>query len=44
MHVLLRQLPHGDDDPPDKIGVELAVFDTGKVDRDSFLHLYPASY
>jgi hypothetical protein len=33
VHVLLRQLPRGEDDPPDKVRVELAVFDTGKVDR-----------
>lgn len=30
--MLLRQLPRGDDDPPDKVCVELAVYDTGKVD------------
>jgi hypothetical protein len=36
VHVLLRQLPRGEDDPMDKVKVELAVFDTGKVDRGNF--------
>lgn len=31
MHVILRQLPHSDEDPPNKVKVELAVLDTGKV-------------
>ncbi|PPR02605.1 hypothetical protein CVT24_002176 [Panaeolus cyanescens] len=30
IHVLLRQLPRADDDPPNKVRVELAVYDTGK--------------
>ncbi|KAF8802541.1 hypothetical protein BYT27DRAFT_7341419 [Phlegmacium glaucopus] len=42
VHVLLRQLPHGDDDPPDRVKVELAVFDTGKGISQNFLknHLF----
>lgn len=31
VHVVLRQLPHSDEDPPNKVKVELAVLDTGKV-------------
>ncbi|KAH9481647.1 Sensor histidine kinase GacS [Psilocybe cubensis] len=31
VHVLLRQLPPAENDPPNKVRVELAVFDTGKT-------------
>jgi len=31
VHVLLRQLPPSEDDPPNKIRVELSIYDTGKV-------------
>jgi signal transduction histidine kinase/CheY-like chemotaxis protein len=37
VHVLLRQLPRGEDDPLDKVKVELAVFDTGKGISQNFL-------
>lgn len=31
IHVILRQLPRTEDDPPGQVKIELAVFDTGKV-------------
>jgi hypothetical protein len=32
VHVMLRQIPHGDDDDsPNKIKIELSVLDSGKV-------------
>lgn len=31
IHVLLRELPSSEGDPPDKIKIELAISDTGKV-------------
>ncbi|KAF4614071.1 hypothetical protein D9613_007880 [Agrocybe pediades] len=37
VHVLLRQLPPSGDDPPDKVRVELAVYDTGKGISQNFL-------
>ncbi|KDR78910.1 hypothetical protein GALMADRAFT_224162 [Galerina marginata CBS 339.88] len=37
VHVLLRQLPASEDDPPNKVKVELAVFDTGKGISQNFL-------
>ncbi|KAF8907335.1 hypothetical protein CPB84DRAFT_1844033 [Gymnopilus junonius] len=37
VHVILRELPPSEDDPPDKIKVELAVFDTGKGISQNFL-------
>ncbi|KAF8968010.1 hypothetical protein BDZ97DRAFT_1800465 [Flammula alnicola] len=37
VHVLLRQLPAAEDDPPNKVRVELAVFDTGKGISQNFL-------
>jgi hypothetical protein len=40
VHVTLRQLPHTDNTPPNKVRVELSVVDTGKVcscsQRDCF--------
>lgn len=33
VHVVLRQLPPAEGDPPNKIKIELAVQDTGKVCR-----------
>ncbi|KAG5720942.1 hypothetical protein E4T56_gene855 [Termitomyces sp. T112] len=37
VHVLLRELPLADTDPPDKIKVELSVLDTGKGISQNFL-------
>jgi hypothetical protein len=31
VHVMLRQIPLGDDDPPNKVKIELSVNDSGKV-------------
>lgn len=31
VHVMLRQLPLGDNDPPNKVKIELSVNDSGKV-------------
>lgn len=36
VHVILRELPPAEDDPPNKIKVELAVHDTGKVNVTNF--------
>lgn len=35
VHVVLRELPRAGDDPPNKVKIELAVLDTGKV-REHF--------
>ncbi|GLB40521.1 putative protein with domain present in phytochromes and cGMP-specific phosphodiesterases [Lyophyllum shimeji] len=37
VHVRLRQVPPAEDDPPDKVKVELAVLDTGKGISQNFL-------
>ncbi|RDB26087.1 Hybrid signal transduction histidine kinase B [Hypsizygus marmoreus] len=37
VHVVLRELPHSDGDPPNKIKIELAVLDTGKGISQNFL-------
>ncbi|KAJ3853960.1 atypical/HisK protein kinase [Lentinula lateritia] len=37
VHVILRELPPAEDDPPNKIKVELAVHDTGKGISQNFL-------
>ncbi|KAF9532582.1 hypothetical protein CPB83DRAFT_880691 [Crepidotus variabilis] len=37
VHVVLRQLPPAESDPPDRVMVELAVFDTGKGISQNFL-------
>ena len=34
IHVMLHQLPMSEDDPPNKVKVELVVLDSGKVCRD----------
>ena len=31
VHVMLRQIPLGDNDPPNKVKIELSVNDSGKV-------------
>ena len=31
MHVMLRELRRTEDDPPNKVKIELVVLDTGKV-------------
>ncbi|KAL0954638.1 hypothetical protein HGRIS_003593 [Hohenbuehelia grisea] len=37
VHVVLRQLPPCEDDPPNKVRIELGVFDTGKGISQNFL-------
>ncbi|KAG5645549.1 hypothetical protein DXG03_005824 [Asterophora parasitica] len=37
VHVILRQLPQADGDPPDRVRIELAVLDTGKGISQNFL-------
>ncbi|KIM39991.1 hypothetical protein M413DRAFT_189339 [Hebeloma cylindrosporum] len=37
VHVLLRQLPPSEEDPPGKVRVELSVFDTGRGISQNFL-------
>ncbi|KAF9490770.1 hypothetical protein BDN71DRAFT_1434413 [Pleurotus eryngii] len=41
IHVILRQLPSGKDDPPNKVMIELGVCDTGKGISQSFLKENP---
>ncbi|KIK10098.1 hypothetical protein K443DRAFT_670728 [Laccaria amethystina LaAM-08-1] len=37
VHVMLRQIPLGDDDPPNKVKIELSVNDSGKGISQNFL-------
>jgi hypothetical protein len=44
VHVILRQLPPSEEDPPGKVRVELSVFDTGRGISQNFLKVRQIFY
>ena len=44
VHVILRQLPPSEEDPPGKVRVELSVFDTGRGISQNFLKVQHILY